>query len=102
MNGRGACYLRTFRVGRRQLLLRGLLNSRRTASVSTEQSCPAGIPYLALRPGWRSVRLRGAGIFGTTRIIQPIPNRAFSLPSPTWPRRTAASWFTRMIERYVV
>src|SRR6516162_3987610 len=101
MKGRGACHLRTFRVGRCQALLRGLLDSWKTDSVIAGQSCPASIVYLALRSGWCGVRLRGADIFGTTRILQPIRNRACSLPSPPWPRQTAASGFTRTIETYV-
>src|SRR6516162_5599612 len=101
MKGRGACHLRTFRVGRRQALLEGLLNSRKTDSVIAGQSCPASIAYQALRSGWRGVRLRGADIFGTTRILRPIRNRACSLPSPPWPRQTAASGFTPTIETYV-
>src|SRR5262245_22867491 len=101
MKGRGACHLRAFRVGSRQALLRGLLNSWQTDSVIAGESCPASIAYQALRSGWRGVRLRGADSFGTTRIIQPIRNRACSLPSPPWPRQTAASGLTRMIETYV-
>ena len=101
MKGRGACHLRAFRVGRRQALLRGLLNSWKTDSVIAGQSCPASIAYRALRSGWRGIRLGGADIFGTTRILQPIRNRACSLPSPSWPRQTTASGFTRTIETYV-
>jgi hypothetical protein len=101
MKGRGACHLRAFRVGRRQALFRGLLNSWKTDSVIAGQSCPASIAYRALRSGWRGIRLGGADIFGTTRILQPIRNRACSLPSPPWPRQTAASGFPRTIETYV-
>ena len=50
MKGRGACHQRTFRVGRRQALLRGLFNSWRTDSVIAGQSCPAMLPPVGNRP----------------------------------------------------